>query len=94
MRHPFDLQQTELDALDLNFEETLTDEEAEQVGGGIRYYHPFKPPHYVRPPIKFPPIEPCPLPYDPTPPTPYPEEPPIMTTLAIGEEGGSEVFID
>lgn len=95
MRHPFDLQQAELTALDLNFEETLTDEEAQQIGGGLRYYHPFKPPHYLGPPIKLPPIKPFPLPCDPIPsPTPEPEDPPMMTTLALGEEGGSSVFID
>ena len=37
MNHPFDLDPAELEALDLDFEETLTDEEAAHVGGGIRY---------------------------------------------------------
>jgi hypothetical protein len=34
MRHPFDLDPSELAALDLDFAEQLTDEEAAQVGGG------------------------------------------------------------
>ncbi|HIK49585.1 MAG TPA: hypothetical protein IGS17_01475 [Oscillatoriales cyanobacterium M59_W2019_021] len=34
MRHPFDLKPEELEAIELEFEETLTDEEARQVEGG------------------------------------------------------------
>lgn len=37
MNHPFDLDPAELEALDLDFEETLTEEEAAHIGGGIRY---------------------------------------------------------
>ena len=48
MNHPFDLDPAELEAMDLDFEETLTEEEAAHIGGGSR-----------------------------------------VTTLAVGEEGGS-----
>lgn len=37
MNHPFDLDPAELEAMDLDFEETLTEEEAAHIGGGIRY---------------------------------------------------------
>jgi len=37
MNHPFDLDPAELEAIDLDFEETLTDEQAAHIGGGIRY---------------------------------------------------------
>ena len=37
MSHPFDLDPAELEAMDLDFEETLTDEEAAHLGGGLRY---------------------------------------------------------
>ncbi|NJO40923.1 MAG: hypothetical protein HC769_21860 [Cyanobacteria bacterium CRU_2_1] len=79
MRHPFDLDLAELNAIDLDFEECLTAEEAAQVGGGMVYttmalgeeggcfpYHPPK----CRPISR-----PCPI------------DPPV-TTLALGEEGG------
>jgi hypothetical protein len=35
MNHPFDLDPADLEAMDLDFEEPLTDEEAAHVGGGI-----------------------------------------------------------
>ncbi|HAX74425.1 MAG TPA: hypothetical protein DCY88_00955 [Cyanobacteria bacterium UBA11372] len=35
MRHPFDLDPADLEAMDLNFEEQLTNEEAAQIGGGL-----------------------------------------------------------
>jgi hypothetical protein len=37
MNHPFDLDPAELEAMDLDFEETLTEEEAAHIGGGISY---------------------------------------------------------
>jgi hypothetical protein len=37
MNHPFDLDPAELEAMDLDFEETLTDEETTHIGGGLRY---------------------------------------------------------
>jgi hypothetical protein len=96
MRHPFDLQPTELVAIDLNFEETLTEEEAQQVGGGLQYCPPIKPPQYLGPPIQLPPdceIKPLPLPcYPIDPPSPPISKEPIMTTLALGEEGGCPVI--
>lgn len=109
MQHPFDLKQAELEAIDLNFEETLTDEEAQRVGGG-RGYPRIKDPRYLGPPIKFPPdceIDPpyplpYPIPFDPPIPfpdpkpidlpiPPSPKDPPMMTTMALGEEGGDTV---
>lgn len=79
MRHPFDFTLTELDAIDLDFQENLTDHEASQVGGGLTYTtlavgeeggssRPYPIPHPR--------------------PNPRPSEPPTMTTLALGEEGG------
>ncbi|HIK30421.1 MAG TPA: hypothetical protein IGS31_03565 [Oscillatoriales cyanobacterium M4454_W2019_049] len=111
MRHPFDLKPAELEAIELDFEETLTDEEARQVKGGRGDYPQIKNPRYLGPPIKFPPdceIDPpyplpYPIPFDPPiPPTPIPypidplicpipKDPPMMTTMALGEEGGSTV---
>lgn len=92
MRHPFDLDRTELEAIDLDFEETLTDEEATQVGGGLRSHHPIKDPRYLGPPIRWLPgrsIKPHPYPdYPIKQPIPPDKEPPSVTTLALGEEGG------
>lgn len=91
MRHPFDLNSTELEDLDLNFEEPLTDDEAQQVGGGWGCFWPIKPPIcidppiYIEPPIKWPPD--CEI--EPLPPK-YPG--PIYTTLALGEEGGCPIL--
>lgn len=98
MRHPFDLNPTELETTELEFAEEITSEEAANVGGGLSiattkafgeeggYDYPIKP------------IEPifttlalgeeggwCPTPL----PEPLPIKPPIeATTLALGEEGG------
>jgi hypothetical protein len=86
MNHPFDLNPAELEAMDLDFEEQLTDDEAARVGGGLMA-------------TTLAVGEegggivcisaPCPGSeggggY---PPKPIPTEPP-MTTLALGEEGG------
>ena len=38
MNHPFDLDIADLEAIDLDFEETLTDEEAAHIGGGIMFH--------------------------------------------------------
>lgn len=87
MRHPFDLELGELEAIDLDFAEELTTEEAERVGGGL----------YATtmalgeeggsgfPPLLNPPID--------GKPKPTPIEP-IFTTLAIGEEGGELPTLD
>lgn len=96
MSHPFDLNPVDLEHLDLDFEESLSDGEAEQVGGGLSIYTTEKygeeggdapiPYPYPKP---WPPIvcvtEPCeyPLLYP-----PQPIKPPIFTTMALGEEGG------
>lgn len=89
MRHPFDLNDSELEALDLDFEEELTEEEAAQVGGGLSLTTlalgeeggGFPKPIPCDPPLPFP--KPIPLPE----PEPHP---PIATTKALGEEGGDD----
>ena len=89
MNHPFDLDPAELEAMDLAFEETLTDEEAAHIGGGIRYTTLAVGEEGGNGPIQC--ISaPCPgseggggFPF----PRPPVFEPP-PTTLAIGEEGG------
>jgi hypothetical protein len=95
MRHPFDLDPRELEATDLDFEEELTAEEAERVGGGLvattmalgeegGSLYPSLPDYPSRP------VDPI----DTTPkPEPKPTEP-IYTTLAIGEEGGEWPTMD
>ncbi len=81
MRHPFELEIDELEAIDLDFASHLTDEEAAQVGGAatlttnIAGEEGGAPDYYPRP-----------FPWFPKPPI-FPQ-PPIYTTLALGEEGG------
>jgi hypothetical protein len=84
MKHPFDLDSSDLETLDLDFKEQLTEEEIARVGGGI--YGPI---------VCI--SEPCPGsegggndPYPPLHffPIPSPSGPPEVTTLAVGEEGG------
>ncbi|NER30476.1 MAG: hypothetical protein F6J89_23365, partial [Symploca sp. SIO1C4] len=78
MRHPFDLDPSELKNIDLDFEEQLTDEEAAQVGGGLSIYttqavgEEGGDPWY---PIPFDPPFPFPCP------KPWPIDPPEVTTL-------------
>lgn len=86
MGHPFDLDRSELAALDLDFAEQLTDEEAAQVGGGFfattlalgeeggSWPKPGRKPRPL----------PCPEP------DPIPIDPP-MTTDALGEDGGEPI---
>ncbi len=78
MSHPFDLDPSDLEVLDLDFEEQLTElteeECAQASGGGSKEKRHFKKPdrkliHPIMPPI-------------------HPIMPPEATTLAIGEEGG------
>lgn len=98
MSHPFELSPAELEAMDLDFEEQLTDDEIAHMSGG-RHSHPpivcISAPcpgseggdapdnPYPKPPFSYP--KP-PFSY-PKPPFSYPK-PPVATTLAIGEEGG------
>lgn len=85
MNHPFDLDPAELEAMDLDFGEPLTDEEATHIRGGIRYTTLALGEEGGGGPIQC--ISaPCPgseggggFAVRPDPP---------MTTLAIGEEGG------
>jgi hypothetical protein len=88
MNHPFDLDPAELEAMDLDFEETLTDEEAAHIGGGIRYTTLALGEEGGSGPINC--ISaPCPGSEGGGgfPERPIPIDPPA-TTLAIGEEGG------
>ncbi len=86
MNHPFELDLSDLKAMDLDFEEQLSDRETAQIGGGkhseiVCISAPCpgsetggkerKPPWY-RKPVRKPPFT----------------KPPVATTLAIGEEGG------
>jgi hypothetical protein len=86
--HPFNLSLPDLEDLDINFQDELTDDEAEQVGGGV--FRCGTPPGtgattralgeeggYWGPAIDMPPVG-----------GGKPEQPPQATTLAIGEEGG------
>ncbi|GET36231.1 hypothetical protein [Microseira wollei] len=74
MRHPFDLDPAELEAIDLDFAEQLTHEEAAQVGGGLS----------IATTRAIGEEGGCwPKPW----PKPIPIDPPI-TTKALGEEGG------
>ncbi|MEG5037203.1 hypothetical protein [Microcoleus sp. AT3-D2] len=88
MNHPFDLDIADLEAIDLDFEETLTDEESTRIGGGIRFTTLAIGEEGGGGPIQC--ISaPCPGSEGgggfPTPPHIF--DPPV-TTLAIGEEGG------
>lgn len=86
MNHPFDLDIADLEAIDLDFEETLTDEDAARIGGGLMATTLALGEEgggilCISAPCPgseggggFPPQ---PLPID-----------PLMTTMAIGEEGG------
>lgn len=82
MQHPFDLQLSDLKALDLDFEEGLTDEEAAQVGGGLKNYTT----QALDEEGGF-----CPQPW-PKPKPIVPIKPPDVTTLALGEEGGEPIY--
>ncbi|MEG3898438.1 MULTISPECIES: hypothetical protein [unclassified Microcoleus] len=86
MNHPFDLDIADLEAIDLDFEETLSDEEAARIGGGIMATT-------LAIGEEGGGIQcisaPCPGSEGGGgfPPQPIPIHPPV-TTLAIGEEGG------
>ena len=74
MNHPFALELSDLEAVDLDFEEYLTDQEAAQVGGADKQVTTLS---YGEEGGKrwSPPIKPQP-------------DPPRYTTQALGEEGG------
>lgn len=104
MNHPFELNLSDLKAIDLEFEESLTPAEVEQVDGGTIYttlalgeeggygcYPIAKKPPYGDFPYPYPPQYPVERPR-PHPIQPHPIKPPEVTTLALGEEGG-EWFI-
>jgi hypothetical protein len=74
MHHPFELKLSELEAIELNFEEELTNEEATKVTGGLLTTQALgEEGGCIWPPTINPPIN---------------QKPPIYTTLALGEEGG------
>lgn len=79
MSHPFELDVSELEFIELDFEEELTDEEAATVEGAISAANPRLGEHggcIILPPIKH----------------PHPIKPPTVTTQAIGEEGGEIIY--
>lgn len=82
MKHPFDLQLSDLEALDLDLEEQLTDEEAAQVGGGLK--------NYTTQALGEEGGD-CPRPR-PKPRPVKPHKPPEATTFALGEEGGGPIY--
>ena len=73
MRHPFELEISDLETVNLNTEEELTGEEATQVTGGLVSTTRAlgEEGGCIWPPIIKPPIK-----------------PPTVTTMALGEEGG------
>lgn len=94
MSHPFDLDPAELEAVDLDFEETLTDEEATHIGGGLRFTTMALGEGGGGGLIECI-SDPCPgseggggFPFPPPPPPPPIFFGPPMTTDAMGEEGG------
>ncbi len=97
MKHPFSLIGNQNRDQEIDFKELITDEEAGNITGGmmtlpiqrpgipIRCYVPTPYP-YCPQPIPFP----LPKPY-----IPFPicsPNPSVVTTLALGEEGGSSYF--
>lgn len=104
MIHPFALELSDLEAIDLDFEEHLTAEEADQVGGGliaitqaIGETGGTLPDRWVWTKALYE------TGYNPSPkppiyqPSPHPSkppfsEPPEVTTLALGEEGGDYFY--
>jgi outer membrane biosynthesis protein TonB len=95
MNHPFELDLTELAALnltslDLEFEEDLCVSEISQLHGARQLYTRCgnEQGNYNPPPRPSHPSRPiCPQPTPPPKPI-CPPEPPMMTTMALGEEGG------
>ncbi|PSB20737.1 hypothetical protein C7B61_22175 [filamentous cyanobacterium CCP1] len=84
MRHPFDLNLDEIEAIDLEFLEELSEAESSQVDGSFRSTTKALGEEGGGFPV------PAPKPY-PSPrshPRPHPIAPPEVTTLALGEEGG------
>ena len=76
MSHPFELELSDLKALELDIEEQLTPEEAAQIRGGLTIYITEK----IGEEGGFPPD------FNPLP------QPPQYTTMAIGEEGGDHPY--
>ena len=77
MRHPFELEISDLEAVNFNIEEELTGEEATQVAGGIVFTTRAlgEEGGHIWPPI-----------------IKLPIKPPTLTTMALGEEGGSSLL--
>ena len=84
--HPFALDLCDLESLDLDFEEHLSQDDAANIGGGARPGGRIITKALYEGGGWYPPIDKYPR--YPAPPTKFPEHPPIYTTLALGEEGG------
>lgn len=89
--HPFALNLSKLESIDLDFEEHLTEDDAANIGGGTISDGRLITKAWYEGGGWYPPINKYP-PY-PVPPTQHPDYPPInqppaYTTLALGEEGG------
>jgi hypothetical protein len=87
MSHPFELDPAELETMELDFEEQLTEGETAQVGGGrhpeiVCISAPCPGSEGGGDQPDYPWYKPKPYPY------PLPIKPPEVTTLALGEEGG------
>ncbi|MEG4940621.1 hypothetical protein [Microcoleus sp. F4-D5] len=91
MNHPFDLDPAELEAMDLDFGEPLTDEEAAHIRGGIRYTTLALGEEGGGGPIQ---CISAPCPGSEGGGEGFPRPPlfdPPMTTMAVGEEGGGPI---
>jgi hypothetical protein len=80
MRHPFDLNPNEIEAIDLEFLEELSEAESSHIDGSLRYTTMALGEEGG--------WEPTPSPKPRPSPRPRPIDPPEATTLALGEEGG------
>jgi hypothetical protein len=101
MNHPFNLKLSELEIVDLSFEESIAIAEAEKVSGGwlvttlaLGEEGGIEDPPDCLPPIKHPPCDDLPIDPPCKPPIFLPGKPPEMTTMALGEEGGDLGFLD
>ncbi len=92
MNHPFSLNISDLEAIEFSFEEHLEDDESSQVMGGRKIATTDalgEEGGIVCISAPCPGSEGGDVPLPKPLPKPYPTKPPVVTTLAIGEEGGS-----
>lgn len=96
MSHPFDLDLSDLEAIELDFVEELTEAESAKIGGGISATDPIlgEGGWITIPPIKIPPFK---IPLIKLPPG-YATTEALgegeVTTMALGEEGGSPIGLE